>query len=271
MKQRGFSLLEMIGVIAIMAILAAALVPSITATLATADAEAEARNLSQLAEDLRLYVRREARIPTDATADWSTALTSVASSSSSAMANNRRGYGRVLLFHPDFFTVGGDTGGFGGYTQDTGLGAEPVSPRAMLVSNLRGAAGVSSLSASQFDAVWEQSGTPAVVESDQVLVERINFAPLFREVLINNGATAQAAYSLNGGSVSPIPASDGTTTGSTRVFVLDGTDVDVFGTPYPTGVRVGTFKALQDLSIQYGLDGATGTIDTGGSGDGDAS
>ena len=72
MKPRalGFSLLEMIGVLSVMAILAGALAPSIFRMLEEAYQDAEEQSLASIADSLQDYIKRNQEIPTLANTDW---------------------------------------------------------------------------------------------------------------------------------------------------------------------------------------------------------
>ncbi|MEO0951304.1 MAG: prepilin-type N-terminal cleavage/methylation domain-containing protein [Pseudomonadota bacterium] len=78
-RQRGFTLMEMIAVMAILAVLSAIIAPSIVDTVNDAYAKAEDANLEQIADDLERYVRRNGAIPSGNVGDWSNALATLSS------------------------------------------------------------------------------------------------------------------------------------------------------------------------------------------------
>jgi prepilin-type N-terminal cleavage/methylation domain-containing protein len=84
----GFTLIEMIGVLAIMAILAAAITPNALRTLDRAAVRAEADTLHNLGEQVKLYLRDNGIAPT--AANWNTVLATYASLSPADLLYNRR-------------------------------------------------------------------------------------------------------------------------------------------------------------------------------------
>ena len=94
----AFTLIEMIGVLAIMAIIAGVLAPNALRSLDRTAVNLEAQNLSVLGDQIKLYLRDQGAAPT--AANWTTVLASYAGMSTTDLATNRRQMGRVYLTDP---------------------------------------------------------------------------------------------------------------------------------------------------------------------------
>ena len=91
--QAGFTLIEMVGVLAIMAIMAAVIVPNAIRSMDRAAVTAEQQNLSTLGSQVALYLRDQGVAPTPA--NWTTALANYAGLSPADLATNKRNVARV--------------------------------------------------------------------------------------------------------------------------------------------------------------------------------
>ncbi|MEL7311136.1 MAG: type II secretion system protein [Pseudomonadota bacterium] len=246
--QRGFTLMELIGVMAILAILSAVLAPSIVGSINDAYGAAEAANLQQIVGELEAYVRRNSRIPSATLSDWTAAVATLSNIPADDIAANRRGFERRLYFDPNFFTAGG---GFSGYQQTGGLAAAPLSPRVMLISDLTGNVGFPGNNAVTFDDIWNQRAGASLVESDRLFIQRWHLGALFKEVLATNTASNQAAISLNAAAAVPVPAAGVTLDGVLSRFVIEDSRLLVYADPYPTGDLQSVFKVTDDLGLRY--------------------
>ncbi|MEO1035544.1 MAG: type II secretion system protein [Pseudomonadota bacterium] len=252
-NQRGFTLLELIGVMAVLAILSAALAPSIFQAIDDAYAVAESDNLKQLGEDLRRYVRTTGQVPSRSINNWAPALASVSETPEERVRNNRRGQRRLLYFDPQF--IGPPDSNFNGYTQTTGLAAAPLSPRLMIISDMERNVPNQPANSASFDAIWNQSAGATIVESDTVKIERINMMALFHRVLLVNANTSQTGYQLGFAAAFPVTASNGTTDGIVSRYVIDGTELRVFNAPYPAGALATATLVNDDVAMRYDTDG----------------
>ncbi|MFK8014042.1 MAG: type II secretion system protein [Gammaproteobacteria bacterium] len=251
-KHGGFSLLELIGVMAVMAILSSVLAPSIVSTVDDAYARAEQDNLAMLANGLREHIVRTRSIPSTNSAVWSTALASDTDFAASQVLSNRRNRQRVLVADPRFFTSSDSA--FGGYTQTTGLGVAPVSPRLLLISNLKGNVPSMSNTAATFNAVWNGDAGAVVVAGDNLKIERINLTNVFRHVLLTNSSPSQSAYALDTNTIMPVPAAVASTDGVTSVYVIDGTQMSLYAATYPAGALTNTVLVQRDFNHAYQTD-----------------
>ena len=94
----GFSLIELIGVLAIMAILASVIAPNTLRSLDRAAVNAESRTLDNLGEQVKLCLRANGTAPT--AANWTTTVGSFADISPADIATNRRRINRVYITDP---------------------------------------------------------------------------------------------------------------------------------------------------------------------------
>ena len=254
-QETGFTLLELIGVMAVLAILSAALAPAIFQAIDDAYAAAEAGNLERLGDDLERYVRANGVIPSRNINNWTAALATVSALPVERIRNNQRGYRRLLYFDPQFF--GAPDSNFGGYTQTAGLTAAPLSPRVMLISDMQRNVRNQPANTGNFNAIWNQDPGAAYIESDTVRIERLNLAPLFHRVMLVNGNTAQAAYQLGSASSAPVTASNGVTDGIVSRYVLDGTEIRLYDIPFPAGTLATAALVRGDLGFRYATNGTS--------------
>ncbi|MBX2839813.1 MAG: type II secretion system GspH family protein [Gammaproteobacteria bacterium] len=229
-SQRGFSLLEMIAVLAIASILAGALAPSLVRGIKKSYASAEEQSLRTLSSSLKEYVLERKRIPSSTLSDWSGKLAEISSEAPGKISQNERGFTRILVFDPTFLSS--TPAVFPGLTQSLGLTNQPHSPRAMFVSDLTRNLTGTNVSSSQFDAIWAQASGALYTESDDLKIERVNFAPLFHRVLLTNQNTTESGYSLESGPIAPVPAKSGTLDGSVERFIISETKLDLFEDPF---------------------------------------
>ena len=199
--QRGFTLLELIGVMAVIAVLAGALAPSVFQAIDDAYATAETSNLERIGDDLVRYIQTNGAIPSRNIDNWTAALATVSDLPIERIRNNRRGYRRLLYFDPRF--IGAPDSNFGGYTQNGGLNAAPLSPRVMLISDMQRNVRNQAANSATFDAIWNQSAGATIVESATIKIVRLNLASLFQRVMLVNANVSQAGYQL--GSAGTIP------------------------------------------------------------------
>ncbi len=254
LRTSGFSLLEMIGVMAVMAILAGALAPSVFQMLERGYQDAEQQSISTVAAALQDYVLVNKTIPTENINVWTVAVAGFAALPPQRVQFNEKNFQRRLYVDPVFFTTSAQT--FPGYTQTVGLAVMPNSPRAMLVSNLQGNVSAVLDQASEFDDVWNQSGTPLLAESNTLIIERINLAPLFKRLVLSNSNTSQAGYILEAGTEGAVAAGSGTVDGTRSVVVLRNSRLSLNAAPFPGGVTQRQLIVSRDLSLRYESDGS---------------
>lgn len=245
-RSRGFTLIEMIGVLAIISTLAAVLVPNVVKSVDEAVMEAEGRDLTALASALETYSASQKAVPN--AAGWVAALAGVTSMSTNKVNLNERGFQRGYYVDPRFFTSTATA--FAGYTQTNGVTTVPFSPRIMIVSDLTRNAPAAPTTAAAFNAIWNQSAGATVVEGTRVRVQRIHLGSWFLPVLFTNQFTSAVGYNIEAGGTVSLPAvGAGGGTGITR-YLLKGTRVSLRKPPFPTGAleRAVLVTAARELS-----------------------
>ena len=193
----GFSLIELIGVLAIIAILASVLTPNILRSLDRAAITAESGTIHNLGEQVKLYLRAMGVAPTPA--NWTTTVGTYADISPTDIATNKRQMGRVYLTDP----------------------AAVPTPRVIILSSMRTglalptAANIST--AVRFQDIWQtvDGALPTAVSwggwaawgavansNDYLLIERVNLSSVYNTDLqsltltLNNRAAAAASYNI---------------------------------------------------------------------------
>ena len=250
-KQGGFSLIELIGVLAIMSILASIILPNMLKRMDIANADAEASNLVSLASELEQYITTQFTIPSVNT--WASAIASVSALPINEVSSNKYGFKRGFYVDPKFFTATDVV--FLDYKQTTGLLAPPVSPRIILVSDLKGNALPAPTTSAAFDAIWNQTPATSVLESDTLKVHRIYLGYLFHPVLLLNSSTQIPSYQLNTQPTKALPIANNGSNGQLTIYVINRTQLSLHQDPYPTGTVQYTLFIQDQDSFLYGTDG----------------
>lgn len=246
---QGFTLMELIGVMAIMAILAGALAPQVFRLLDEGFQSAEEKSLATIGQSLERSIRSTHQIPAPAVASWTAAVASYASLPQESVRLNAKNFERRLYVDPNFYSTANAT--FPGYQQTVGLASQPFSPRVMVISNLDGNVNTNLNTGAAFEAVWSQTGTPPIVESASLLIERLHLAPLFHRVLLQNAAAQQAGYRLEGGTEGAIAAAASGIDGSRTLWVLSGSQMALTAAPFPGGATLRQLIVDRQLSLRY--------------------
>ncbi len=236
----GFTLIEMIGVMAVMAILAAVLVPNALKSIDRAAIRAEAETLRNLGEHSKLYLRDYASAPL--VANWNTSVGSYASLSPAEVLTNKRQMTRVYVLEP--------------------VTAPAIPQRALIVSSMRTGVAPQSAAyiganATRFNDVWNwnTSSTPFAAPAgwgawnaanvEYLVIERINFSPVYRTDL---QAYAVSLRNLSGGSVSyRITRANGTV--AAAVTLAAGTSTTV--TPLYPRDQLSLYRAAGAVNLDF--------------------
>lgn len=252
-QQAAFTLMELIAVMAIIGILAGALAPSVFDAINRAHADTEESNLESLSKSLERYVLDQKQIPTSTVNAWVNAIATSSFFSLNDIQYNAKGFQRRLIFDPQFFT-NSDTN-FTGFTQSQGLTSAPVSPRAMLISDLNANVPAVTNDSSVFNNIWNQTNSPSLVEGPDLKIQRINFANLFYRIILTNQHTNQSFYQLESGVNTAVPAASGGSDGSVTRYVLKNTRLSLYADPYPSGSLQQVHIIHSDWSSRYQTDG----------------
>jgi prepilin-type N-terminal cleavage/methylation domain-containing protein len=201
----GFTLIEMIGVLAIISILATVILFSTTRRLDSAAASLERTNLSDYASALESSILRNRYIP--GPNDWATVIAAETGASVASVTNSPRNTPRYFLIDPAL-QIGTNAVGFLPYAQSNlvlAIGAsnqtiQPVSPRIMIVSTLSTTLPriitSGTVPPSVFRNLWnwtDQSSTPPAGwppewngRGTDLIVQRVNLTPLFIRLVLQN-------------------------------------------------------------------------------------
>ncbi len=250
---RGFSLLEMIAVMAIMAIFAGVLAPAVFKTIDQAVAEAEATSLETLGDSLLSYVKEQRRIPSWRENRWSQAIADQSSYTTEQVIYNDRGFKRGVYFDPRFLSTSNQR--FPGVTQDLGLLTAPNSPRVLIVSDLTADAPAAPRNRRDFNRIWDADPNAAVIESPDVKIVRMHLGSLFHRIVLTNDNGAIVSFQVEGGSMGSIPAASGSP-GEVVRYIVDGSQLRLFSETHPAGTLLANVVVREPLSYHYRTDGA---------------
>ena len=231
----------MIGVLAVLAILAAVLVPKLIQRIDIAVADQETANLERLAAGLKNHILRNKNIPDQNT--WAAVTAAELGLPVSGVLTNARGNPRVYAIDPAFRI--GTTNGTLPYTQtNTGSVMAPVSPRLVILSSLNAgipipiSSGV--IDAAGFSNIWNTADGAVPADwtglwpnnSRYLKMQRLNLASLFYNLALNNNdLTTNRLFSIDigSGATTSIPSGGGGFGGwfleGTVVYLYDGTNV----------------------------------------------
>ena len=252
-RQQGFSLLELIGVMAIMAILAATVVPNVIGEIKAAQGDAEEANLEQLAEVLRGQILNRKSIPGSTGTEWVDLVAEASDLSRAQIETNSRGFDRAYYVDPKFMRDRNRR--FNGYAQTTGLTEAPFSPRIMLASSLTGRLPGRLRNQTEFDAVWDQTSAARIKVSQDIAIARVNLRSDFARVLLSNQHSQQPAFQLEDGSIASVPGASGSRNGEETRYVLRSTRLNLHGQPFPGGPLEHSSVIRGDTSFLYRENG----------------
>jgi prepilin-type N-terminal cleavage/methylation domain-containing protein len=260
-RSHGFSLVELIGVLAVIAILSALLVPRVLQQMDEAARAKEVSDLNAISNALVLQIigtNGTKRIPSQA--DWAQSVANWARQPVAKASKNPRGYDRVFLI---------DTSGWFGsaigtlpYAQTTnGTTNPPVNARLMIVSRIGGPVLPVTNGApatSTFNNTWNTADRAKPTswtgslswggKGDDLVIQRMNLEPLFhRLVLVNRDPPGNALFSIGSTNTT-------TLTNIHASYYLDGTDVGLYsGTNPPIAQLRVLLDQDRSLFFQGGL------------------
>src|SRR6266568_5854032 len=130
-RHRAFSLIEMIGVLAVIAILAAALAPSLVRQMDKTAGDQESAALKSFGDALQQSIMRNRYIPS--ATDWASTVATELGVDTTAVTDSPRRQQRFFLIDPNLTIAGAGLP----YTQTSaGSASKPVSPRVMILSSV---------------------------------------------------------------------------------------------------------------------------------------
>ncbi|HEY3755887.1 MAG TPA: type II secretion system protein [Opitutaceae bacterium] len=255
---RAFTLLEMVGALAVMAIVSAAIAPAALHSLNAAAVNSEATTVGGLGTDLTLYLKANGTLPTQA--NWATGLATYAGLGSTGVSTNPRGVTRILLTDP----------------------AASPAPRAIILSSMRANLALPTAAvvrtATEFDQIWQTadgsvpptsswagwSAWNAVTSGGQYLViGRVNLSAVYATDLqsytltLNNRGSAAASYNLvnMAGVAQPVVS---IAAGATVVLTqFPRVQVNLY--KLPAGATLGYSYVVSSTGKTFDFDGANWT------------
>ena len=202
----GFTLVELIGVLAILAILASFITPNVLSQLRSARRDAEDHQLANIAQGIELFVRQNRSFP----ANLAALSPDFVPTSNGQLTNNPNGFLRYYFVQPNI----------SGYTNTTGLASGSLADaRFLLITNLEQNAAPTITTDAQFETWWntDETGTP------DLKIHRGHVAHLFHLLSLSADGIG-GSYRINSGTA--VNAGGGTLTLHTR-YHLTGTMVEL--------------------------------------------
>lgn len=203
----GWTLIELIGVLAVIAVLVGSLAPILLRDLERRQRAVETRHLEIYAEALIGHVIRMRTIP-DHTG-FAAAISTECGEPANSVLTNHIGRARAILIDP-LLRIGTNANQVLPYTQGIMGSIQPQSPRIVIVSSLSlplpaGIANGVASSTNIFNELWDLAANtvPASWDWDgagaDLLVQRINLSDTFFPVVLNTNFIPPPRYSLDGG------------------------------------------------------------------------
>lgn len=177
----GFTLIEMIGVLAILAIMASILTPNVLHSIERAAVRAEAETLHNLGNAIGLYLRDNRVLPLEGAGNWDNQIANYASLNAADILTNKRqklGVGWV----PRLYVI------------------DPVvaNQRVLLISSMRNTVALPSIAQvkASFQSIWDTASNkvpvgagwggwgagpvPALDNIEYLVIERVSLASIYR-------------------------------------------------------------------------------------------
>jgi hypothetical protein len=262
-SKRAFTLTQLIGVLAVMAILASVITPVAIKRLDQSARDAEAGSLASMAEAF-VQTSLEARsIP--GTNTMAQMIASYLSEQTNRVRVNKRGLLRVFLADP---TVSINGMGLMYSQTSTGAAILPSGVRFIILSSVGRV--LPAINPSDFDNIWTtpKGSVPSSFSSwggrgEDLLMERIELGSKFHKILLMNvdRAPAAAIYSIDNSITNSVTAQS-----TFSAYFINGTILNIFR---PDGTV--DFRELihEDFSLVY-QNGRWGReLDAGSNDDGD--
>lgn len=194
-SQRAFSLIEVIGILAIIAVAAAVLLPNMVKRVDIAAANAEAQTLKNMSEALKFYIKRNWYVPSHT--NIADVIAECMGWDKGTVLTNDRRITRVFLVDPNLKIANSQLP----YKQTVmGSTNKPQNARIMIISSLFDTLPVSSgnsISSNDFNVIWNtpDGQVPTVWSNwrgskygDLLKIQRINLEPLFKCVTFSKRA-----------------------------------------------------------------------------------
>lgn len=260
-SRRAFTLVEMLGVLAVILILALVITPVLLQQLNTAAKQTEAANLATLANGYRNYVMNNRSVPAASTVfsniagqiGWSVFQT----------VTNARGYPRYYLVDPGLL-LGTNTGANLPYIQGTfGAPTNQITNsgnRVLFVSCMGSSlptivtnpgASLSNVFYALWNAADGQTPPPPWWSASwggdwsEILIQRVSLKPLLCQLILNNASTTMGEFSIdNTNNHVSVPGTNAAATSYSACYFLR----TVLGL-HATGGVLQSMQILQDVAL----------------------
>lgn len=251
----GFTLLEMVAVLAILAILASALAPNIASQLRRARSDAEDASLAELGRLLSESVQRGRTIP--GPGSWADSVARLSDLPRTRIDSNEDNFRRLYLPDPAWSPASSRPSASAGWTQTPSLawgmsGSFPANCRILVVSGSRRdpAAACGGLDATQFDRIWNRTGGPAAcAEGNDVRLGRVNLTALFH--LVTLSADVPGSFTFDG----DLARRQVFAAGSASFPVLEGTRLTLLNAAGTSSMT----EIVVNRAVSASFDGASWT------------
>jgi len=203
-SSQGFTLVELVGVLAILAILASFIAPNVINQLWSARRDAEDQQLANIAQGIELYLRQTRSFP----ASLAVLSPDYVPASSGQLTNNAAGFLRYYFVQPNI----------SGYTNVAGLAPTALADsRFLLITNLTQNANPAITTVAEFETWWDtdETGTP------DLKIHRGHVSHLFHLLSLSTDG-AGGSYSIG---VGPSINSGGFTLAAHTRYHITGTTV----------------------------------------------
>jgi type II secretory pathway pseudopilin PulG len=237
----GYTLVEVVGVLAIIGILAAVVLSSVMTRIKLTQRQNEAGNLNTLADGLARSILRTRTVPsTNASGanSWVQVLVTELALPLNRVELNSSGNPRRLIYDPAM-RLGTNNSQKLPWTQTVRGATNLISPRAVLVSSLMDTLPSLTGDTTTFSNLWNTppDGVPAgwaaswASRGPDIKIKRMDFTQLFhRLVLENEDGLRTAPYSINTtNTLTSVPISS-----RVETFFLHGTPINLHFYPDPT-------------------------------------
>ena len=179
----GFTLVEMIGVLAILAILASFITPNVINQLRSARRDAEDTQLANIAQGIDLFIRQNHAFP----ANLAALSPDFVPTSAGQLTNNANGFLRYFFIQPNI----------GGYANAAGLStANLADARFLLITHLTQNVAPTITTDAEFETWWntDETGTP------DLKIHRGHVSHLFHLLSLSADGTG-GSYAIDGTSI----------------------------------------------------------------------
>jgi len=221
---RGFTIIELTGVLTILAVLAMAVIPSVIRRIDRAAWQRETSDLSTMANGLVQYVLTEKRIP--ATNQIPAAIATYRNLALNQVTTTPRGFQRAFLVDPNASINGNDLRSSAYVQSNSGWTNPPPKARVLMLSTI--ARPPLSTITDSFTNIWNtpEGGKPAswTGRAEDLRIQRLELGKSFYKLFLLNLDPTNASYTFEANALSSVSSAGGQLT----AYVLEGTALSLY-------------------------------------------